>query len=85
MKMIPIQQLKRRLSEFLAQARSGARLVITRHKKPVALLTSAELESVRVGSRFGRGKLRPALDRAATGGKYLAVLADDRRGDADGR
>ena len=81
MKVVSIQVLKRNLSKLLAEAAAGARVIITRHRKPVAQLSSAELDSVHVGSRVGRGKLRPALRRAGTGGKYLDVLAEDRPGD----
>lgn len=59
-------------------AAGGERIVITRHRRPVASLTRADLEHVHVGARAGRGALRPLL-RAATRGAYLDVLADDRR------
>ena len=78
MKTVSIDDLKRNLSAFVAEAAGGERIVITRHGRPVASLTRADLEHVHVGSRAGRAVLRPLL-KAATKGAYLDVLADDRR------
>jgi prevent-host-death family protein len=79
MKTVSIDELKRNLSALVTDAAGGARIVITRHGRPVASLTRADLEHVHVGARAGRATLRP-LFRAATRGAYLDVLADDRRG-----
>jgi prevent-host-death family protein len=73
-----MDELKRKLSAFVADAAGGERIVITRHGRPVASLTRADLEHVHVGARAGRATLRPLL-KSATKGAYLAVLADDRR------
>ena len=78
MKTVPIDELKRKLSTFVAEAAGGEHIVITRHGRPIASLTRADREHVHVGSRAGRGALRPLL-KAATKGAYLDVLADDRR------
>lgn len=78
MKTVSIDELKRNLSALLAEVAEGEHILITRHRRPVALLTRADLEHVHVGSRAGRGALRPLL-RSATKGAYLDVLADDRR------
>jgi prevent-host-death family protein len=78
MKTVPIYELKRNLSSLLAEAARGARIVITRHRRPVALLTRADLEHVHVGARARRGTLKPLL-KAATRGAYLQVLVEDRR------
>ena len=78
MKTVSIDQLKRNLSAFIAEAAGGEHIVITRHRRPVVSLTRADLEHVHVGSRAGRGALRPLL-KSATKGAYLDVLADDRR------
>jgi len=77
-KTVSIDDLKRNLSAFVANAAAGERIIITRHGRPVASLTGADLEHVHVGSRAGRAALRPLL-KSATKGAYLAVLADDRR------
>jgi prevent-host-death family protein len=78
MKTVSIDQLKRHLSSFVDQAAAGARIVITKHRRPVASLSPADIEHLHVGSRFGRGALKPLL-RAPTQGKYLEALAGDRR------
>jgi antitoxin (DNA-binding transcriptional repressor) of toxin-antitoxin stability system len=79
MKTVSIYELKQSLSAFIAEAAGGEHLVITRHRRPIASLTRADLEHVHVGSRAGRGgTLRPLL-KAATKGAYLNVLTDDRR------
>lgn len=78
MKTVSIYELKRNLSSFVDQAAAGARILITRHRRPVASLSAADMEHVHIGARFGRGTLKPLL-RAPTQGKYLEVLEHDRR------
>jgi antitoxin (DNA-binding transcriptional repressor) of toxin-antitoxin stability system len=78
MKTVSIDELKRNLASIIDDAAAGERVLITRHRRPVASLTRSGLEDVHVGRRFGRGALRPFL-RAATRGAYLDVLAEDRR------
>jgi prevent-host-death family protein len=84
MKVVSILELKRRLSAILAEAAVGVRIVVTRHGKPVVTISSAGSDHLHVGSKVGRGSLKP-LFRRATEGKYLEFLAEDRRGDPDGR
>lgn len=84
MKTVPIQQLKQRLSALLADAAAGERILITRHRRPIAVLASADLEHIHVGARFGKAALRPLFNRA-TKGRYLEVLEEDRRNDAEAR
>jgi prevent-host-death family protein len=78
MKTVSIDELKRRLASLLAAVAGGERILITRHRRPVALLSRADLEHVHVGALAGRASLEPLL-RAATRGAYLEVLAQDRR------
>ena len=78
MKTVSIDELKRNLSAFIADAARGEQIVITRHGRPIASLTRADLEHVHVGAAAGRARLRP-LFKAPTKGAYLDVLADDRR------
>ncbi|PYN46992.1 MAG: hypothetical protein DMD95_05530 [Candidatus Rokuibacteriota bacterium] len=56
------------MSSLVDQAAAGARILITKHRRPIATLSAADMEHVHVGPRFGRGTL-----------KYLEVLEDDRR------
>ena len=79
MKTVSIEDLKRQLSGLLAAAAGGEHIVVTRHKRPVATISAADGEHVRVGSAYGRASLRPALE-AGSRGKYLGVLAEDRAG-----
>ena len=78
MKTVSIDELKRNLSSFINQASAGVQILITRHRRPVASLSAADLEHVHRGARFGRGGLKP-LFRGPTHGTYLQVLEDDRR------
>ena len=77
MKTISIQDLKARLSMVIGQAEAGETIVITRHNAAVAHLGPAGSRHLYRGSRFGRGQLGPAVARG-TGGRYLAVLTEDR-------
>ncbi len=77
MKRISIQDLKARLSGAVADAESGATIVITRHNQPVAQLSPARPPHVHRGARAGTGRLKPALTRG-TRGRSLAVLLEDR-------
>lgn len=78
METVSIDELKRNLSSFIDRAAAGTRFVITKHRRPVAALSSADMEHVHVGKQFGRGALRPLL-QGPTQGKYLEALEDDRR------
>lgn len=75
---VSIDELKRNLSSFIDQASAGARILITKHRRPVASLSAADMEHVHVGAQFGQGTLK-ALLRAPTQGQYLEALANDRR------
>jgi prevent-host-death family protein len=77
MKRISIQDLKAGLSGAIAEAESGTTVLITRHNDPVAQLSPARPLHVHRGARFGTAAIVPAV-RRATGGRYLAVLLDDR-------
>ena len=77
MKTVSIDELKRNLASLIDQASAGVRIVITKHRRPVASLSAADMEHVHRGARFGRGTLKPLL-RAPTHGKYLRALKDDR-------
>lgn len=79
MKQISIQDLKARISAAIAEAETGATVLITRHRRPVAKLSPAVAAHVHIGRRFGRAKLRP-VSKTSTRGRYLEVLLDDRRG-----
>jgi hypothetical protein len=67
MKKVPICEIKR--------------VLMTRHGRPTATLEASGREYLVVGERSGRARLRPAL-RNASRGKFLEVLAADRRGRA---
>lgn len=84
MKKVRIYELKQGLSSLIAEAEQGTDIIITRHNRPIARLSSAERQYLHVGSRFGRATLQPVL-RGKTGGRYLRVLEEDRRSDTDGR
>ena len=78
MKSVPIHELKRFLSRLIARAEAGESLAVTRHKRVVARIVPPQA-SLHVGRAFGNGSIRPLL-KGATRGRYLDVIADDRRG-----
>ena len=84
MKTVSIDELKRRLSWFIDQAAAGERFIVTKHRRPVASIVAAGTEHSRIGCRFGRARLKPAL-KGPTNGQYLAVLLEDRRPSGDPR
>ena len=77
MKQISIQDLKARLSMTVAEAESGATIIVTRHNEPVAQLGPAHPRHVHRGKTPTTGRLKPAIKRG-TKGRYLAVLLEDR-------
>jgi len=79
MKKVPIHEVKRNLATFVSEAAKGERILITRHGRPAAALEASDREHLVVGAHAGRAKLRPALHNA-TRGRFLEVLAEDRRG-----
>ncbi len=78
MKYVPMNVLKQDLASVIAEAEAGTEIIVTRHNKPVARLTSAGAQHVRQGSGFGKGSLKPAV-RGKTAGRYLQILKEDRR------
>lgn len=79
MKRISIQDLKAGLSAAIAEAESGSTILITRHSDPVAQLSPARPVHVHRGPHTNTSGIEPAI-RRGTGGRYLAVLRDDRDG-----
>jgi len=77
MKRISIQTLKSQLSAVVAEAQAGATIIVTRHNEAVAQLGPAREAHVHRGKLVGKRGLRPAI-KQGTGGRYLAVLAEDR-------
>jgi len=82
MKQVSIQDLKRNLSAVLSGAAEGEPVLVTRHRRPLVEIAAAGLAHLIVGPRHGRGGLRPHLAKGSNG-RYLGVLAEDRRGGPD--
>ncbi len=78
MKTVPLQDLKQHLSALVSEAEAGEQVLVTRHGRPVVLLTSAVEQHLTVGGSFGKGNLKPLFKQPATRGRYLAVLEEDR-------
>jgi prevent-host-death family protein len=78
MKRISIQALKSRLSSVVAEAEAGETILVTRHNQAVAQLGPAREAHVHRGKASDDACLTPAFKRAATKGRYLAVLLEDR-------
>ena len=79
METVGIDDLKKRLSELIRKVEEGARIVVTRHNRPVAELTGTDLSGLHRGARFGQGSIEPAL-KEGPGSIYLQILQEDRRG-----
>jgi prevent-host-death family protein len=61
---VSVAQLKARLSEYVARARSGEEVVVTDRGRPVAMLTQVRGEYAaesRMADLVRRGLVRPAL------------------------
>ncbi len=54
----------------MAEAEAGIEVLIRRHNKTVARLTRSGAGHLDAGSRFGKGRLRPAV-KIKTAGRYL--------------
>lgn len=78
MKLVSIQDLKPQLSSAVAEAESGATILITRHGKPVAQLGPTVTPHVRRGASVGE-PWPPAI-ASGLGDQAMAVLIDDRDG-----
>ncbi|MDA2929130.1 type II toxin-antitoxin system Phd/YefM family antitoxin [Acidobacteria bacterium AH-259-O06] len=78
MRSVSVDELKRRLSSLLKEAAQNEPILVTRHREPIALLTSADALHLSRGKEYGRGCLEPCLKRG-TAGVYLRILAEDRR------
>jgi antitoxin (DNA-binding transcriptional repressor) of toxin-antitoxin stability system len=79
MKRISIQALKSQLSSAIAEAQSGATIIVTRHNQPVAQLGPARTAHLHRGTGPNETRLKPAIKHASKG-RYLTVLAEDRAG-----
>jgi prevent-host-death family protein len=78
MKLVSIQDLKPQLSSIVAEAESGAIVLITRHGKPVAQLGPPATPHTRYGRLVGE-RWPPAVT-SGLGARALAALRDDRDG-----
>jgi len=77
MRTVSVQELKKRLSALVTEASRG-------HQRPVAYLSAAGLQHLHLGGKFGKADLKPLLKKA-TRGRYLEMLAEDRRGHPEDR
>ncbi len=79
---VTIQDLKQSMAAVLKRVGLGEWITVCKHGKPVARLGPPCEPGLHVGSRFGTDyRIEPA-GRRLSRGAYLAVLADDRGGDA---
>jgi prevent-host-death family protein len=78
MKKVSMYGLKQELASVVAEAETGAEILITRHNKPVARLTGPGSQHLNQGALFGKANLKPAV-RGKTSGRYLQFLLEDRR------
>lgn len=81
MTSVTIQELKQAMAAVLKRVGLGEWITVLKHGKPVARLGPPAEPGLHVGSRFGTAARITPFGRRLTRGAYLAVLADDRRGD----
>lgn len=84
MKSVSIQDLKRHLSGYLERAAGGESIVVTRHRKPVAMVAPVAPNQVWFGPRFGKVELGPVLETPLSE-SARRLLADDRRDSVEER
>lgn len=80
MKEVPLNDLKKELSFWAKQAASGQSLRVTKHHRPYVCLVPDRLPGLRQGSLWGKGELKPALQKSLQG-KSLQALMEDREED----
>jgi antitoxin (DNA-binding transcriptional repressor) of toxin-antitoxin stability system len=76
MKSVSKYGLKQELASVIAEAEAGTEILIAKHYKPAARLTLPGTKHLHAGSKFGRGRLKPAVKRK-TDGRYLQILEDE--------
>ena len=76
MELVPVQDLKARLSAVVAAAEAGETVVITRHGRPVARMGPADPPHVHRGSLVGEPW--PPAVATGLGARVLAILLEDR-------
>mgnify|MGYP005665386483 FL=1 len=78
MKLVPINELKKRLPYWLSLAAAGELIAITRYNRAYVYLFGADTLGLHRGARVGKSTLKPVLS-APTRGKWRDVLEEDRR------
>jgi prevent-host-death family protein len=78
MKKVSMHVLKQELASVIAEAEAGTEILVTKHNVPVARLTAPGMQHLRIGERFGKANLKPAI-AGRVSGRYLEVLMEDRR------
>jgi prevent-host-death family protein len=78
MKKVSMYVLKRDLASVISEAEAGTEILVTKHNVPVARLTAPGMQHLRVGERFGKANLKPAIAGRASG-RYMQILMEDRR------
>jgi prevent-host-death family protein len=81
MASVTIQELKQAMASVLKRVGLGEWITVLKHGKPVARLGPPTEPGLHVGTRFDTGARIGPFGRRMTRGAYLAVLADDRRGE----
>ncbi len=77
MKIVPLLELKKRLSYWAEKAAEGERIEVTKYNKPFVYISSSEVSALHVGESIGEYSLKSALNDP-TRGKWLNLLIEDR-------
>ena len=77
MKEVPLKELKSNLSFWAEKASKGDFIQITKYNRPYILVGPSRVDGLVVGSRIGT-PLSPSLLKAASKGKWLRCLQEDR-------
>ena len=80
MKTVSVDELKRHLSAILKETNKQEPILVTRHNKPIAQLTSTDSMHVHRGRRFGQGRLEALKPGpSSTSRRSLEILQEDRQ------
>lgn len=78
MEKVTLKTLKESLSSVSEKVAQGKVIEVTKHGNPYFKMVPCSLSSVYTGECHGNSDLKPGLDRARTGKKFLSILLSDR-------
>jgi antitoxin (DNA-binding transcriptional repressor) of toxin-antitoxin stability system len=77
---VSLSEFRRRLSHWIAEAEAGRKIEVVRRGRAAVQVEGVRFVGLHVGSRFGKGGIRP-LRKGYKSRGILKTLAEDRRQD----